>query len=783
MEGLPFLYCGVLTVVMLMCFFVCGKISARKRIAGAFLLGVMFTCMYITPVDMVWHGGQLPNWLPYRYSFVIIFLMVSFGAQAFDEISGISRKTIGVCASIFLALMMYLESQDTFMKDLGDKGREVLDGISVIMPAVLVLFIVTSLVILGKKQLSEGADIAKRFPKRDYLSSLQVSLCILIIGELFYNTAASIDKQDVDVVYSTRDSYVNEIIPMRQVVDGIKAKDPGFYRIEKEFYRTVNDPMAIGAYGLSHSSSTMNAKVLKMMENFGIISRSHYSDYLGATPVTDDLFGIKYILTCPDNNAMKATSADAIKVNENPDAMPVAYLVNPMIDTLDFDKLGDAKMNVFGNQNLVLSDMLGLDEIANFIETYPQEDLLVETENVAQGYAVGNYISYKVETKGKNAQLKYTFTVAEDGEQYMWIPSEYERKLNVWVNGVWKGNYFEVSNYYVKKLGDFKKGDKVSVILTLTKDDLYIKERVYFGYINQKLYRAAINGLHEMNENTVVNRVAPAHLQINTNRNEEDILFTTIPIEPGWIIKIDGQPVNTDALFIDSTPNMIDKIIGRAAAWEKAKNTINDIKAKNGKIPVNAVEPVFDSLIGIRLSPGAHTVDMEFIPNYYPFAWILSASGFAILIILSVIQAVYDRKHKNTVSPENIYGEQSEDVSDEQPYVISVNTSEYAAEEQSESIFDEPSEGSAEEQSESVSGESQYDVAENTEIIAEEIYGTISPEPAQEEKSNQDVYGDEEITEEPSTVLPILTETSDSDHNELYTIEEYDRKAENKEEN
>jgi uncharacterized membrane protein YfhO len=325
--------------------------------------------------------------------------------------------------------------------------------------------------------------------------------------------------------------------------------------------------------------------------------------------------------------------------------MPIAYLVKPMIDTLNFDELGGAQLNTFANQNLVLTDMLGLDEIANFIAVYPEEALTLETENVTKGFAVGNYISYKVEQKGKNAQLKYTFTAAQDGEQYMWIPSEYERKLNVWVNGAWKGNFFEVSNYNVKDLGDFKKGDKITVILTLTKDDLYIKERVYFGYIDEKLYKAAIDGLHKMNENTVVNRVAPAHLVINTDRNEEDILFTTIPIEPGWKIKIDGVPVNTDALFANSTPDIIDKLTGKAKAWAAAKITL-DNNIKSDTVPVNSVEPIFDALIGIRLSAGSHTVDMQFIPNYYPFAWILSLSGLVVLIGLSILQTVYNRKHK-----------------------------------------------------------------------------------------------------------------------------------------
>ena len=75
MSGLPFLYCGTITILLIPSYFFCHKIRRSERIGYAAVLLLLTLCMYIRPVDMIWHGGQMPNWLPYRYSFIICFLL------------------------------------------------------------------------------------------------------------------------------------------------------------------------------------------------------------------------------------------------------------------------------------------------------------------------------------------------------------------------------------------------------------------------------------------------------------------------------------------------------------------------------------------------------------------------------------------------------------------------------------------------------------------------------------------------------------------------------------
>ena len=197
----------------------------------------------------------MPNWLPYRYSFVLIFLFCVFGAKAFNHLSEIPKKIIIGTALVWFGIIIWQESQDHFVDDLGSSGRDVLSDFTVLLPAVLILFVISAMIVQNKDKFN--VNFRKAAPK-----VLSVLLIVAISGEAFYNTLAQICKQDEDIVYSDRETYADYMPRVRETVNGIEEADDGFYRIEKNFFRTVNDPIALGIAGISHSSSTLNGFVM-----------------------------------------------------------------------------------------------------------------------------------------------------------------------------------------------------------------------------------------------------------------------------------------------------------------------------------------------------------------------------------------------------------------------------------------------------------------------------------------------------------------------------------------
>jgi uncharacterized membrane protein YfhO len=593
MEGLPFLYAGVLTVVMGVCFFLSGKISGlsrRRRMCSAVLLLVLTVCMYIRPVDMMWHGGQLPNWLPYRYSFVLTFLIVAWAAEAFDHVDEISEKLIAGAAIAFAAVGVYIEQLDTYNPELGNKGgREMFDGITVLLPAILLILIITFTVISRKSWFKAGK-----------VSMFLIAL--LVCGEAFYNTLAQVAKQDADIVYSDRESYADVILPTREVVQNIKAADDGFYRIEKNYFRTVNDPLALQMYGLSHSSSTLNDKPIALLGKLGLTSRSHYTCYRGATPIVDDLFGVKYILSSPGNETGRITDVGDIEVETNSDAMPIAYLASPMISNLDLDLYVDDEVNIFRRQNRIMSAMIGEGAVQDYMRVIDPGLLEITTQNIDITNVSGGHTAYKTHTKGKDSYVEISLTAEADGELFMWLPSDYERKVNVYLYGrTFAGQYYESDYYCAKSLGEFNRGDYVTVRLSLTKDELYIKDYL-FGYMDWDAYNTAIARLNDMNRETEVYKFSPTNLKIKVNADRFSTLLTTIPSEPGWKVTVDGAAVE----------------IGES----------------------------LDSLISIPITEGVHVIDMTFTTGYYPLALYITAGGTLLFILACLTQWLILRRRR-----------------------------------------------------------------------------------------------------------------------------------------
>lgn len=91
--GRPEIYCGVLTFMLLPMYAFNKKIKANRKIGHGLLLFVLLFSMYIKPINMLWHGGQDPNWLPYRYSFILSFIMVSMAAEVFSKLDGYESET------------------------------------------------------------------------------------------------------------------------------------------------------------------------------------------------------------------------------------------------------------------------------------------------------------------------------------------------------------------------------------------------------------------------------------------------------------------------------------------------------------------------------------------------------------------------------------------------------------------------------------------------------------------------------------------------------------------
>lgn len=564
-EGLPFVYGGVLSLFMVPTFFLNHNIDGKKKLGGGIMLALIFICMYLSTIDLVWHGFQIPNWLPYRYSFIFTFIMISMAAEAFEHIEGVSYKEIGVIGLVLAAYIIVIDKIEVAHIDY----QAVWLGLACVAGYVMLLF-------YHKK----NSEISK---------TTALIVLVLVVGELFANSIQTLKDIHEDVVISKYSSYTPVIATGREVTAELEEYDTGFYRTEKTFHRTVNDAMAYGYNGLSHSSSTLNAGIINLLDNLGYASRGHYVKYNGQTMLTDDLFGIKYVMNkdqfVPYDK--EVLTHDDITIYENENALSVGYLADKGILDLviELDR-------PFENQNKLMNSILGTED-TEYFRRIPIDMATPENVSLSISYS---HDHYTVINEGSNAQIEYTITAPNDNMIYMYLPcdySGYEKKLNVWVNKEFAGNYYETDNYRIMQIGRFNKGEEISIILTLTENELYMKDQWFFWLDEEQLEKdIAVLAEHQLE----ITEHGDDFLKgtITVDDAESKLLLTTIPYEPGWNVKIDGESVEY-------------------------------LKAA-------------DSLIAIEVPEGTHEISMRYFPKSLTVGIIISAAGLAALIVIIVLE-------------------------------------------------------------------------------------------------------------------------------------------------
>lgn len=556
-EGLPQIYCGILTLLLTPLYFFAKKIKPREKIMSGVLVLVFILSFNGSLIDLFWHGMQHPNWLNYRYSFMLIFFMLVLASKALDAIGQIDFKWVTVIAFIWCVLIFTIQTLD----------YEHVDDLSTIWASlILIAIFVIILYSIKSGWLGHGAVLI---------------LAVVIIVETFTAGLLNVVALDEDVVISSRTSYVTYMEKYTPIIEEIQESDTSFYRMEKTNHRKTNDPFAFDFNGLSNSTSTLNAAQIELLNQLGYSSKSHWSKYLGGTPVSDSLLGLKYIIYDNDdvNDLYELYASDDVNGLDaylNPYALSVAYATSGAICDLDFS----AYQTPFELMNAMITAMLGESETVEVFKKveFSEEDF----ENLERSYISG-HAKYTPIDEEESSRVVYNLNLPSGTRLFCFFPSEYPREVNLSANGASKGTFFANETDRIVDLGEFVKDD-VSVSLLLEDENLYISEKsdFYFAYIDEDVFMEALSRLQKGNLN--INEHSDTRLYGTVNVGEgQNILFTTIPYDEGWNAYIDGEKA---------------ELIKTA-----------------------------DSLLALEISTGEHTVEFKYMSDAFVYGCVITAVG------------------------------------------------------------------------------------------------------------------------------------------------------------
>ena len=228
----------------------------------------------------------------------------------------------------------------------------------------------------------------------------------------------------------TDSGYREFVLSGSETVLAVQQADGGSYRMEKNFYRTFNDPMLLGYFGTSHYGSTQKE------EEQGLLIRLGYCPNLyanGASVASDALLGIRYLFTRPGEDAPNAAVLQREDITapwtvwQNPYALPLVQLCS--------DRWLDQALpeDPFGFQNALFSALTG------------EETLVQQPVEIREG------------TDG------LTFTCPRDGI-YSFVAFDGQTG-ELQINGSARGDYFGLftPSGSVQELGRYAAGEQVTV--------------------------------------------------------------------------------------------------------------------------------------------------------------------------------------------------------------------------------------------------------------------------------------------------------------------------------
>ena len=534
-EGIPFVYCGTIVLLLMPMYFLTSRINHRERLMGGALIIFYLISFNIDALDIIWHGFQKPNWLNYRYSFIFSFILIVFAYKAFGKLKYANYKNVALIGGILAVLVFLIQKQNyEHVDDLKTVGFSLL---------CITIFCVALYFVYSKKHRATAVPI----------------VALLVFAELFTSGLMNAVALDEDVIMSSRDSYNDYMNAVRPAVEFVKDYDTGpFYRMEKNFHRQddgrTNDSMALNFYGISNSTSTLNKESIEILHRFGYASESHWSQYLGGTPVSDALLGIKYVISKYEINNLIYNELKQIPVDpslwssitldyvsdennlfvyENPLALSLAYASSK--DVLDF-RLTDNE-SPFLVMNSLVSAITGSPNLELFTVNKLYDTTFV---NIDMNFAT-NHRKYSCSNEGNIAQIEYTVPVESGKPLYMYIPTDYPRECSLYVNGESVGDYMGNKTDCVKYLGVFDYDGTVTVTLRLKDEPIYIRvKEEFFFTLDTELFKNVFTELSKGNLNITSFDTDRFEGNISVGEGQE-LLYTSVVFDEGWIVKVDGK--------------------------------------------------------------------------------------------------------------------------------------------------------------------------------------------------------------------------------------------------
>lgn len=526
----PLLYCGGLALLFVVYLFFDKRIKPKTRIAGGVLFAFMLLSFPFKELELMWTAFVESHSYNFRFAFVFAFAMIVLASMAVraiqDNGNKIDKNALIKSVAVIIGAALLIDFTEGFR-------NRFMTNMYLLVFVVYALFVF--LIFNGKSKAG----------KKDFAVKAVSILAVtgILFAELGVNAVLAFKDYSVSEKQFT--SYVDE---MDKIVTEMKEKDDSFYRFEKNYsFLSVTgtdvatcESLLFGYNSIENYSSTYDPAVDEFFASMGYSDSTYIPDeeskenilfptdsyWNSPMLLMDSILGVKYEFAQSqtyglEKYEMGSAMPEGYSMYKNPYALPMAFNVSSALA-----EKPEYTLNPFENQQMFVSAMLG-------------EDAEVYAEPRQE------YIGYedKLETYELTAKTDGPMYVYADGSRFH--SNDYIKNCELLVNGEYVQNICQRFLYNAEYIGDYKKGDVVTVqIKHLGKDDT--QHELYSAQLDANAFEGVIFTLSSGSKSDL--NIKGNALSGTYTTDKDSTVMLSIPYDEGWTLYVDGERAEYKAL-------------------------------------------------------------------------------------------------------------------------------------------------------------------------------------------------------------------------------------------
>ena len=538
-EGLPNVYSGVVTLFLGFMYLLNREVKWKDKVCAVLLLVFFMLSFILRQLDYIWHGFHFTNMIPYRFSFLVSFVMLVMAYRAWTDRENFRIWQV-IAAGLFTIAIISCSNtaRELSLVDGGDSGQSwmfvLYNGTILVATVAAFCYGLLEKKIPAEADKSVAAWIRNENAQRR--SSIGCIMLAVMAAELVLNLLNfGINFSGTSVSHYPRGTeYAASMIRYMHE----REEDTLFYRAETTHSQTLNDGALNDYNGVTAFTSSANVKVTEFMRMLGYGAKNTFNRYCyeEASPVSDLFLNLKYMIerSGKDRGSSAYTQIHRygdVSLLQNNYYLPLGFLTEPELADVEFS----GTYNGFRFQNVLMKAATGMEE--DLWRLIPEEDReVIAVDVVVTDTTPAGKSTYTDGLKG--GTITYTYTAKSDG--FFCVELDFPKRNNVAILKNGETLYTEsISLKQMLAVGDVTYGDVVEVRASCTSSGESGTVDVSAAILDMDRMDSAYQILNASTLELTEFGTTYAAGVVDCDR--DGLLYTSIPQNGNWKAYVDGE--------------------------------------------------------------------------------------------------------------------------------------------------------------------------------------------------------------------------------------------------